>query len=222
MGGGVKSKGPSGADILWPHSSASDPVLQLLWPSPGVLNWTHHFSPRRWPIVHFPTNCWALLSDEFLTIRLFGQCGPSRQREWSAMMAIARRCWAHIRRNDPWASQGRTPLPVTLRCALPEDTSASDPHRYLHISPHAVCRLHLLIPSSFLFIKPWISPSLWMTYFPISNFVQLIFLKSHGLQFYKKRTSTGKKPHLLFLVRLWFDSKVRKPTAEVPLRRPTR
>lgn len=145
-----------------------------------------------------------------------------QQREWSAMMVVTRRRWAHIRRNDPWASQGRTPLLVTLRCALPEDTSASDPHRYLHISPHAVCRLHLFIPSSFLFIKPWISPLLWMTYFPISNFVQLLFVKSHGLQFYKKRTSTGKKPHLLFLVRLWFDSKVRKPTAEVPLRRPTR
>lgn len=98
-GGGVKSKGPSGADTLWAHSSASDPMLQLLWTSPGVLNWTH-FSPRRWPIVHFPTNCWALLSDEFLTIRLSGQRGPSRQREWSARMIVVRRCWAHTHQEE--------------------------------------------------------------------------------------------------------------------------
>lgn len=113
---------------------------------------------------------------------------------WSSLEGAGH---THIRRNDPWASPGRTPVLVTLRCALPEDTSAPDPHRYLHISPHAVCRLHLSILSSFLFIKPWISPLLWMTYFPISNFVQLIFLKSHGLQFYKKRTSTGRN-HICF------------------------
>lgn len=89
----------------WPHSSASDPVPQLLWPSPGVLNCAYHFSPRRRPIVHFPTNCSGLLSDELLTIRWFGPCGPSRQREWSVTMVIAGRRWAPIRRNDPWASQ---------------------------------------------------------------------------------------------------------------------
>lgn len=150
VGGGVKSKSP-GALPVPKFSDPTVPQTQLYsysdLPSPGLLSWTCHFSPK--PVtsnITFPQNSvehfylMSCLKPDYLdNLALVDK--ENRVRWWLIARGAVHKSGGILR---------RTPLPGTLCCALPQDTSASDLHRYFHISPHAVYRLNFLIPSSFL------------------------------------------------------------------------